>query len=99
MERYVTSIWEGSGNVNCLNVLRAMAKEPEVVQAFFAEVTRAQGMDVRLDAAITRLKGELSNLADVEIRARRVVEQMALTLQGALLLVSFLKAHNYTSTA
>ncbi len=56
-------------------------------------------MDARLDAAIAQLKRELSNLAEVEIRARRVVEQMALTLQGALLLVSFLKAHNYTSTA
>ena len=85
-EAPLNSIWEGSGNVNCLDVLRAMAKEPAIVQAFFAEVTRAQGMDTRLDTAITRLKDELSNLADVEIRARRVVEQMALVLQGALLL-------------
>lgn len=84
-EAPLNSIWEGSGNVNCLDVLRAMAKEPQSVQAFFAEAARAQGADARLDAAITRLKGELSNLADIEVRARYLVEQMALVLQGALL--------------
>jgi putative acyl-CoA dehydrogenase len=84
-EAPLNSIWEGSGNVNCLDVLRAIQKEPASAQAFLAEVTRAQGMDARLDAAIGRLKHELTDLSNVEIRARRLVEQMALVLQGALL--------------
>ena len=84
-EAPLNSIWEGSGNVNCLDVLRAMAKEPASAQAFLAEVTRAQGMDARIDAAIERLKRELSDFSNIEIRARRLVEQMALVLQGAQL--------------
>ena len=84
-EAPLNSIWEGAGNVNCLDVLRAMAKEPESVQALFTEVTQASGADVRLDAAITKLKHELSDLSHIEIRARRLVEQMALVLQAALL--------------
>ena len=84
-EAPLNSIWEGSGNVNCLDVLRAMQKEPASAQAFLAEVTRAQGMDARLDAAIGQLKRELSDFSNVEVRARRLVEQMALVLQGALL--------------
>lgn len=84
-EAPLNSIWEGAGNVNCLDVLRAMAREPEAVQAFFAEVTRPQGADARLDSAIARLRSELSDTTALEIRARRLVEQMALTLQGALL--------------
>ncbi|MGH2493713.1 MAG: isovaleryl-CoA dehydrogenase [Ktedonobacteraceae bacterium] len=85
-EAPLNSIWEGSGNVNCLDVLRAMQKEPASAQVFLAEVTRAQGMDARLDAAIGRLKRELSDFSNIEVRARRLVEQMALVLQGALLI-------------
>ncbi|HEU0002227.1 MAG TPA: acyl-CoA dehydrogenase family protein [Ktedonobacteraceae bacterium] len=84
-EAPLNSIWEGSGNVNCLDVLRAMQKEPASAQAFLAEVTRAQGMDARLDVAIGQLKRELSDFSNIEVRARRLVEQMALVLQGALL--------------
>src|SRR5260370_37254638 len=50
-----SSIWEASGNANCLDVLRAMTKEPASAQAFLAEVTRAQRMDARIDAVIERL--------------------------------------------
>ncbi|MBA2285266.1 MAG: isovaleryl-CoA dehydrogenase [Ktedonobacteraceae bacterium] len=84
-EAPLNSIWEGSGNVNCLDVLRAMGKEPASVQAFLAEVTRAQGTDARLDAAIARLKHELTDASNIEVRARHLVEQMALIFQGALL--------------
>lgn len=80
------SIWEGSGNVNCLDVLRAMAKEPETVEAFLTEVTRQQGADARLDGAITSFKRELTNPSTLEVGARRLVEQMALLWQGALLI-------------
>ncbi len=85
-EAPLNSIWEGAGNVNCLDVLRAMAKEPTTAQAALDEAGRAQGMDARLDAAVERLKRELSDFSSIEIRARRLVEQMALVLQGALLL-------------
>jgi putative acyl-CoA dehydrogenase len=84
-EAPLNSIWEGSGNVNCLDVLRAMAKEPETVRAYFAEVAQSQGGDARLDAAIADLQRELADLTALEVRARYLVERMALILQGALL--------------
>lgn len=79
------SIWEGSGNVAALDTLRAMAREPESVDQFFTEVALAAGADHRLDDAIATLKKELSDQDEVELRARRLVEQLALVLQGALL--------------
>ncbi len=82
----LNSIWEGSGNVNSLDVLRAMGKEPRVVQAFLAEIALSNGKNAHFDVAANQLKRELANLDSIELRARRVVEQMALLLQGALLL-------------
>lgn len=84
-ESPLPSIWEGSGNVAALDSLRAMAKQPETVEAYFSEVERASGADSRLDQAIARLRKELSDFDDVQHRARRIVELMALTLQGSLL--------------
>lgn len=84
-EAPVNSIWEGSGNVIALDVLRAAAKEPAVVDAFFDEVGEAAGADHRLDDHVSQLRKELSSGADLEGRARRVVQAMALALQGALL--------------
>jgi putative acyl-CoA dehydrogenase len=81
----LNSIWEGSGNVQCLDVLRGMAKSPEAIEAFFAEVTEAAGNDERLDVATSELREELRDLEAIESRARRVVEWMALVLQGSLL--------------
>jgi putative acyl-CoA dehydrogenase len=82
-EAPLNSIWEGSGNVNALDVLRALAREPAAVEAFRAEIGLARGADRRLDAAADRLAKELVT-AD-ESSARRVVESMALVLQGSLL--------------
>ena len=79
------SIWEGSGNVAALDALRAMGREPHTVEAYFAEVDQALGADHRYDDAVARLRKELSNVDDLEVRARRVVELMALVLQGAQL--------------
>ena len=79
------SIWEGSGNVAALDALRAMGREPESVEQFFAEVELAAGADHRLDDAIATVKKELSDLDEVELRARRLVERLALVLQGSLL--------------
>jgi putative acyl-CoA dehydrogenase len=84
-ESPLNSIWEGSGNVQALDVLRAMRREPRAVQAFLVEVGRARGTDHRLDGALKALLTELGDLEGVEARARRLVERMALLLQGSLL--------------
>ena len=84
-ESPLASIWEGSGNVQCLDVLRAMVKSPASLEAFFAEVGEAAGADARLDAAVAELRSELTDLDEIQARARRIVERMALALQGSLL--------------
>ncbi|MEV6549018.1 acyl-CoA dehydrogenase family protein [Streptomyces sp. NPDC051597] len=84
-ESPLNSIWEGSGNVQALDVLRALQREPHALDAFLQEVGRARGADHRLDGAIKDLLTELADLDGVEARARRVVERMALVLQGSLL--------------
>jgi putative acyl-CoA dehydrogenase len=84
-ESPVNAIWEGSGNVQCLDVLRAMQKTPEVVDAFFQEVGQARGANAALDTWVDKLHGEFRNLGDLEYRSRDLVDRMALALQGALL--------------
>ena len=84
-ESPVNAIWEGSGNVQCLDVLRAMQKTPEVVEAFFREVATAKGASAMLDRWIGALQEEFNDLADVEYRARGIVDRMALAIQAALL--------------
>ncbi len=85
-EAPLNSIWEGSGNVNALDALRAMQREPETVSAYFDEIDLARGLDVRLDRAIDRLKQSLANPDALESRARHLVEQMAVVLQASLML-------------
>ncbi|MFJ6845148.1 acyl-CoA dehydrogenase family protein [Streptomyces griseoluteus] len=82
-EAPLLSIWEGSGNVNALDVLRALGRSPRSAEAFFGELALAHGANAHLDAAVTSLKRELAE-AD-QLTARRVVEGMALTLQASLL--------------
>lgn len=84
-ESPLMSIWEGSGNVAALDTLRAMAKEPESLEAFFDEVGTAAGADSRLDDAVARVRKEFTTVDDLEYRARRIVEQLALVFQGSLL--------------
>ncbi|WP_229402209.1 isovaleryl-CoA dehydrogenase [Micromonospora okii] len=84
-ESPLNSIWEGSGNVAALDVLRALTREPATLDAFSAEVAAAAGGDARLDAAAKQVRDELARPDDLEVRARRVVERLALVLQGALL--------------
>lgn len=89
-EAPLNSIWEGAGNVNALDVLRALGREPAAVAAFDAELSRAAGGDDRLDAAVTGLRADLAALptadpGELEFGARALVERMALVLQGALL--------------
>ncbi|WP_405939489.1 acyl-CoA dehydrogenase family protein [Streptomyces sp. NBC_00726] len=84
-EAPLNSLWEGSGNVQALDVLRVLRREPLALNAFLQEVGRARGADHRLDAAIRDMLTELADLAGIEARARRVVERIALVLQGSLL--------------
>jgi putative acyl-CoA dehydrogenase len=84
-EAPLNSIWEGSGNVMGLDVLRAMTREPEAIPAFMAELEKARGHHVNLDHGIDDLRAELENKAGIEGRMRMITEMMALCLQGALL--------------
>ncbi|MFD4343612.1 DNA alkylation response protein [Streptomyces coelicoflavus] len=82
-EAPLLSIWEGSGNVNALDVLRALGRSPASSHALFGELALASGADARLDAAVARLESGLTEAS--ETGARRLVELMALTLQASLL--------------
>jgi putative acyl-CoA dehydrogenase len=82
----LNSIWEGSGNVIALDVLRAMSRSSESLAAVGAEIELAGGLDARFDDAVKRLYGELGNPEELPLRARRVAGLLALCLQGSLLL-------------
>ncbi|WP_077194048.1 acyl-CoA dehydrogenase family protein [Streptomyces lydicus] len=87
-EAPLLSIWEGSGNVAALDVLRALEREPAALDAYFAEVEGAAGADRRLDAAVAGLRKALGSLANPEraqLMARSLAERMALVLQASLL--------------
>jgi len=87
-ESPLNSIWEGSGNVICLDVLRAIFKEPESLEAYFDELVLVKGKDSRLDSYIDGLRrdiGELTkNPAALESQARMIVERLALALAASL---------------
>ncbi|HXB15882.1 MAG TPA: isovaleryl-CoA dehydrogenase [Solirubrobacteraceae bacterium] len=85
-EAPLASIWEGSGNVMSLDVLRALTRSPRSLEVYLAEVELAAGADARLDASVETLKDQFAAPETLEVRARRVVESMALCLQGSLLL-------------
>ena len=84
-EAPLNSVWEGSGNVNALDVLRALAREPEVLSAWITEVGLARGGDARLDRAIDDTLALLGDAATLEGSARRLAGRMAACLQGSLL--------------
>jgi putative acyl-CoA dehydrogenase len=84
-EAPLASIWEGSGNVMSLDVLRALVRTPRTLEVFLHELEQARGADRRLDAHLDGLKDLFVDPATLESRARRVVESMALALQGSLL--------------
>jgi putative acyl-CoA dehydrogenase len=84
----LNSIWEGSGNVAALDVLRAMVKEPDGLPAFLAECELALGADRRLDAHLERVRSDVTRVfesAEPQFSARRVVEDLAVALQASLL--------------
>ncbi|HKU95767.1 MAG TPA: acyl-CoA dehydrogenase family protein, partial [Vineibacter sp.] len=85
-EAPLNGIWEGSGNIIALDVLRAAARAPHSVTVFIDEVGKAKGGDKRLDRMIDRLQDELSAPQEHEARARRIVGRMAIALQASLLI-------------
>jgi putative acyl-CoA dehydrogenase len=84
-ESPLNSIWEGSGNVNALDVLRALSREPEALNAWILEVGAARGEDPRLDRAIEGVLESLADAEGLEVGARRLAGRMAACLQGSLL--------------
>ncbi|MFF5496860.1 acyl-CoA dehydrogenase family protein [Streptomyces aquilus] len=84
-ESPLNSVWEGAGNVQALDVLRALQREPAAFNAYLQEIGRSRGADHRLDTAIKDLLTDLADLDGIEARARRLTERLALVLQGSLL--------------
>ncbi|MBT2786255.1 MULTISPECIES: isovaleryl-CoA dehydrogenase [unclassified Halomonas] len=84
-ESPINAIWEGSGNVQCLDILRAIEKQPEVLDAYFVELAKAQGADAHLDRFIHQLQQQMQDTQALQYRARQLADGMALALQGALL--------------
>ncbi|GAA2082326.1 acyl-CoA dehydrogenase family protein [Streptomyces albiaxialis] len=84
-ESPLNSIWEGSGNVQSLDMLRALQRSPDSLNAFLSEIGQTRGADHRLDDAVKEVLSDLGDLDGIEGRARRLAENMALVLQGSLL--------------
>ncbi|SFN16293.1 acyl-CoA dehydrogenase family protein [Marinobacter pelagius] len=85
-ESPVNAIWEGSGNVQCLDTLRAMQKEPDTLDAFFREAAEAKGSDARFDRFLAQLQNDFADISDFQYRARNLVDRMALAMQASLLI-------------
>ncbi len=86
-EAPLNSIWEGSGNVNALDLLRALGREPETLTAWLTEVGSVRGDDANFDNAITDVLNQLARApGELEAQARRLAERMALLLQGSILM-------------
>ena len=84
-EAPVNAIWEGSGNVQCLDIARAVSRSPQTLEAFFAEVGRAKGESAALDAHVAALKRDTRDLSDFEIRARDLCDRLATGFEAATL--------------
>ncbi len=81
----LNSIWEGSGNIMCLDILRAFAKHPRSLEVLAAEIEPALGRDKRLDLFASKLKDEMRKRDNIEARARAITQGIALAIQGGLL--------------
>ena len=85
-ESPVNAIWEGSGNVQCLDILRSIEKQPDVLDAYFMELQKAQGVNRRFDTFLNGIKSEFTDTNTLQYRGRIIADKMALGLQAALLL-------------
>ena len=84
-EAPVNAIWEGSGNVQCLDIARAIQRSPQTLEAYFAEVSAVKGESAALDAHVAALKDDLSDLSQFESRARDLCDRLAVGLQASAL--------------
>lgn len=82
----INAIWEGSGNIQALDILRALQKSAYALDAWFAELALTEGASPELDRAVVALKNAITDREDPEYGARRLIEQLALTMQASLLL-------------
>ena len=87
-EAPINAIWEGSGNVQALDMLRALAKTPAVLDVWFAELAKTTGSDPRLDKAVTSLKREFADMDEAEYRARDIVDRLSLAMQASQLVAA-----------
>ncbi len=85
-ESPLNGIWEGSGSVNALDVMRIISKDEAALEALVSELNAARGANAHYDCALSALHGELGDRGDLEWRARRLVEKMATAFQASLLL-------------
>ncbi|QOL26420.1 acyl-CoA dehydrogenase family protein [Thalassotalea sp. LPB0316] len=85
-ESPINAIWEGSGNVQCLDMLRALVKQPDSYQAYLAELKRASGKNAFFDQTIIDIQGLFNDQTSLEYRSRTITEKMALALQASTLL-------------
>ena len=84
-EAPVNAIWEGSGNVQCLDIARAIQRSPQTLDAYFAELDSVKGANAALDAHVAELKADTRDLVDFEERGRSLCDRLALILQAAIL--------------
>jgi putative acyl-CoA dehydrogenase len=87
-EAPINAIWEGSGNIQALDLLRAMQKTPAALDRWFAELDLSVGRFAILDTAVSNLRHDFAQGDDLEFQARRLVEQLALTMQASLLVLN-----------
>lgn len=85
-EAPINAIWEGSGNVQALDMLRALERSPQVLETWFAELAATMGKHPLLDRAVGKLQQEFADMGEAQYRARNLIEQLALTMQASLLL-------------
>jgi putative acyl-CoA dehydrogenase len=81
----LNSIWEGSGNIMCLDILRAFGKHPRSLEVLFAEISAALGKNRNFDRFVGRLKDSVKDTGNIEARARTITQGIALAVQGGLL--------------
>ena len=84
-EAPINAIWEGSGNVQCLDIARAVQRSPQTLDAYFAEVSSAKGESPALDAHVAAMKDDMRDLSDFETRARSLCDRLALGFEAAAL--------------
>lgn len=85
-EAPINAIWEGSGNVQALDMLRALEHSPQVLEAWFTELSITAGQNALLDNMVNKMRQEFADQGSVQYRARHLIEQLALVLQASLLL-------------